>query len=263
MRNTLECYFLLFFVSAVLGWMMEVACKLVEFRRFINRGFLIGPYCPIYGFGAVAVTAALDRYADSPALVFVMAVVICGTLEYLTSYLMEKLFHARWWDYSQRRFNLNGRVCANTLIPFGMLGLAMIYLVKPFLFGLFGKIPQTALDVICGLLAAGMLADAAVSATVLGKIRRTAELSVGDNTEAVTRMVREKLQKRRLTRRTLRAFPYAQVYNKNLMEKVRRAGDEVRGELRRRRQAMRADMENLEKRMREEVNQRKNRKADA
>lgn len=261
MRNTLECYFLLFFVSAVLGWLMEVACKLVEFKRFINRGFLIGPYCPIYGFGAVAVTAALSRYADSPVLVFVMAVVICGALEYATSYLMEKLFHARWWDYSQRRFNLNGRVCANTLIPFGILGLAMIYLVKPFLFGLFLKIPQVALDIVCALLAAGMLSDAIVSATVLGKIRHTAELSSGDNTEAVTRMVREKLHKGRLARRALRAFPYAQVYNKKLLEKVRRAGDEVRVELRRKRQEMRADMDSLEKRMREEVNQRKNRQA--
>ena len=126
MRTTLEYYFLLFFVSAVLGWTMEVACKLVEFRRFINRGFLLGPYCPIYGFGAVLVTLLLSRYADSVAAVFVLAMVVCGTLEYLTSYMMEKLFHARWWDYSQKKFNLNGRVCADTLIPFGLLGLGMM-----------------------------------------------------------------------------------------------------------------------------------------
>ena len=74
------------------------------------------------------VSLSLSRYASSPVIVFIMAMVVCGTLEYLTSYFMEKLFHARWWDYSNRRFNLNGRVCANTLIPFGLLGLTMVYL---------------------------------------------------------------------------------------------------------------------------------------
>ena len=123
MRLTLECYILLFFTGAFLGWVMEVVCKLIQFGRFINRGFLIGPYCPIYGFGAVLVTALLTPFSASPPAVFVLAMAVCGTLEYLTSYSMEKLFHARWWDYSHRRFNLNGRVCAGTLIPFGLMGL--------------------------------------------------------------------------------------------------------------------------------------------
>ena len=95
MRMLLEHYFLLFFVSAVLGWMMEVTAKLIQFHRFINRGFLIGPYCPIYGVGSVLITALLSRYSKDPVTVFIMAMVVCGTLEYLTSYLMEKLFHAR------------------------------------------------------------------------------------------------------------------------------------------------------------------------
>ena len=98
MNELTESYLLLFFTCAVLGWVMEVVCKLIQFGRFINRGFLIGPYCPIYGTGAVAVTLLLSPYEDSPLLVFVMAMVVCGAIEYLTSYLMETLFHARWWD---------------------------------------------------------------------------------------------------------------------------------------------------------------------
>ena len=74
-------YVLMFFCSAVLGWLMEVTCKLIQFHRFINRGFLLGPYCPIYGFGAVLVTLLLSRYADSVAAVFVLTMVVCGTLE--------------------------------------------------------------------------------------------------------------------------------------------------------------------------------------
>ena len=254
MRTTLEYYFLLFFVSAVLGWTMEVVCKLIEFRRFINRGFLIGPYCPIYGVGAVAVTALLSRYADSPAMLFVMAIVICGALEYLTSYLMEKLFHARWWDYSQRRFNLNGRVCANTLIPFGLLGLLMIYLVKPFLFGLFSQLSQTALDVTCGLLAAIMLTDATISACILGKIRHTAETSGGDDTEALTARVREVLlSKSALVRRQLHAFPTMRLYNRELREKLRARQNEMRAEFKARQDAFRKEAEEREARWKNDL----------
>lgn len=142
----IAAYILLFFVSSGLGWMMEVICKLIQFGRFINRGFLIGPLCPIYGFGSVFLCLMLERFTDSPFEVFLLAMVVCGALEYLTSYCMEKFFHARWWDYSQKRFNLNGRICADTLIPFGLLGLAMLYLIKPFLFTIFAKIPHPALS---------------------------------------------------------------------------------------------------------------------
>ncbi len=254
MRMLLEHYFLLFFVSAVLGWMMEVTAKLIQFHRFINRGFLIGPYCPIYGVGSVLITALLSRYSKDPVTVFIMAMVVCGTLEYLTSYLMEKLFHARWWDYSQRRFNLNGRVCANTLIPFGLLGLLMIYLVKPFLFGLFSQLSQTALDVTCGLLAAIMLTDATISACILGKIRHTAETSGGDDTEALTARVREVLlSKSALVRRQLHAFPTMRLYNRELREKLRARQNEMRAEFKARQDAFRKEAEEREARWKNDL----------
>ena len=78
-----------------------------------------------------SVTLLLSRFTDDPLAVFALAMLLCGTLEYLTSYIMEKACHARWWDYSAKKFNLNGRVCADTLIPFGLVGLGMIYFVKP------------------------------------------------------------------------------------------------------------------------------------
>ena len=254
MRTQLEYYFLLFFISAVLGWMMEVTCKLFEFKRFINRGMLIGPYCPIYGFGSVLITAVLSPISEQPALVFIMAMVLCGTLEYVTSYVMEKLFHARWWDYSKRRFNINGRVCANTLIPFGLLGLVMIYLVKPFLFGLFEGIPQLALDIVSGVLFALIVSDAVISTTILGKIRKTAEDTAGDSTEAITRGVREKLAEQgALVRRMLSAFPYARIYNRRLIQQLRERSEAVRAEIRRKEQAIREESEQREARIRMEV----------
>ncbi len=247
MERLVESYILLFFISAVLGWMMEVTCKLIQFHRFINRGFLIGPYCPIYGFGAVLVTALLSRYAQSPVLVFVMAMVVCGTLEYLTSYFMEKLFHARWWDYSHKRFNLNGRVCADTLIPFGLLGLVMIYVVKPFLFGLFGRLPDAWLNGLSIGLCVLLLTDTVISATVLGKIRHTATLSQGDDTETITHAVRQRLaQDSALVRRALRAFPYAKIYNTPVARHIQQAGVQLRQNLKQKKAALREEMERME-----------------
>ncbi len=258
MRALVENYILLFFVTAMLGWVMEVVCKLIQFHRFINRGFLIGPYCPIYGFGSVLITLLLSRYAESPLVVFLMGMIICGTLEYLTSYLMEKLFHARWWDYSQKRFNLNGRVCANTLIPFGLLGLGIIYGVKPFLFGLFAMIPQTAMDILCGALTAIILTDAVISTTVLGKIRHTAELTGGDDTETITRSVRDALLRQgALVRRTLRAFPYAKLYNKPLLECLRQRQQMLKADFQAKQQHMREELAQREQALREEMKKRK------
>ena len=236
-------YVLMFFCSAVLGWLMEVTCKLIQFHRFINRGFLLGPYCPIYGFGAVLVTLLLSRYADSVAAVFVLAMVVCGTLEYLTSYLMEKLFHARWWDYSHKRFNLNGRVCADTLIPFGLLGLLMIYVVKPFLFGLMDRMAPGLLEGLCIGLICLILVDTVLSVTVLSKIRKEADLSGEDDTEAITKAVRAHLAKQSaLVRRTLAAFPYARLYSKPVMQ-----------QLRQRRKAMQQEIKAKMKRLSEKI----------
>ena len=232
MNGQLVHYIVFFFVCSVLGWIMEVTCKLIQFHRFINRGFLIGPYCPIYGFGAVLVTALLSRYADAPWMVFVMAMVLCGTLEYLTSFLMEKLFHARWWDYSHKRFNLNGRVCADTLIPFGVLGMAMVYGLKPFLFHLMDKVPPAVLQWVCAVLMAGLLLDTVVSTTVLSRIRRAATLSGEDDTEAITRAVRQRLARdSALVRRVLRAFPYVRLYTPPVMQRLKEKRKALRREI--------------------------------
>lgn len=236
-------YFLLFFFCSVLGWLMEVTCKLIQFHRFINRGFLIGPYCPIYGFGAVFVTLLLSDFSAHPAAVFCLSLVICGTLEYLTSYFMEKLFHARWWDYSQKRFNLNGRVCADTLIPFGVLGLALVYLIKPVVFEWISPLPYSTLQTLCLCIAGLMATDACVSATVLGKIRKQVSLSEKDDTEAITKAIRAALaENSALVRRVLHAFPYAKLYNHRVIEKAKAARVALRAEAKRAQSELHAEL---------------------
>ena len=109
----------------------------------------MGPWCPIYGFGAVFISLLLSRHAEDPLAVFGLAILICGILEYSTSYMMEKIFHARWWDYSTKKFNLNGRVCADTLLPFGLLGLLLVYAITPVMFSCFDLLSETMIQIMC------------------------------------------------------------------------------------------------------------------
>lgn len=128
--NTIETIFLWLIIYSIIGWIYEsILCSVTE-KRFVNRGFLNGPYCPIYGFGAVLDILILGKI-ENPLLLFILSAVLTCTLEYITSYLMEKLFHARWWDYSSRKFNINGRVCLIGAFAFGSLSLILIKLVHP------------------------------------------------------------------------------------------------------------------------------------
>lgn len=260
MSAEIKYYVLLFFAASFLGWLMEVVCKLIQFHRFINRGFLLGPICPIYGFGSILIAALLSRYADSPVAVFGLGMILCGTLEYITSYVLEKLFHARWWDYSQKHFNLNGRVCANTLIPFGLLGLVMVYGIKPFLFRYFAMLPEGWLNGLCIGLLVVFAADTILSTCVLGQIRHSATNAEGDSTEAITAAVRAHLAEgSALMRRTLRAFPYAKLYNKDVLQKLKNQRIAMQREMKEAQEKMRQNVKLREDKLREEI-QKKRRK---
>ncbi len=114
---------LLFFIFSCVGWIIEVVLKYRQFGRFINRGFLIGPWLPIYGAGASFITltvAGLTPVEKGIGTTFAISLIVCGCIEYLASYFMEKRFHARWWDYSQKPMNLNGRVWIGNLVLFGI-----------------------------------------------------------------------------------------------------------------------------------------------
>jgi len=191
---------------------MEVVLKYREHKRFIDRGFLIGPYCPIYGYGSVLITALLYKYNSDPIVLFFMTVLTCGTLEYFTSWIMEKLFKARWWDYSKRKFNLDGRVCLGTLIPFGLFGLILTYITNPFLINCFNKADMIVLNIISSIVFAIYIIDNIISTIIIIGFRKTT-IKIGmekkeDNTEEITRKVREILaQKSWGYRRLIDAFP--------------------------------------------------------
>lgn len=151
-----------FMLYSVTGWSYETIICSISARRFINRGFLNGPYCPIYGMGALLVLLILGR-VESIVLLFVLGVVVTCSLEYLTSYIMEKLFHARWWDYSERKFNLAGRVCLLGAVVFGTFTVIVIKLVHPVVTDFTLQIPKTLLHWIAVLFCIGFGADLMVT----------------------------------------------------------------------------------------------------
>lgn len=197
---------------------MEVGCKLVELKKFINRGFLIGPYCPIYGWGCILIIILLNKYTNDPLVLFIMAIVICSILEYFTSYFMEKLFKARWWDYSRRKFNINGRICLETMIPFGLLGCLIMYFVNPFFVSIYSKIPSNILIIISSVLFTIFLTDNIISYTIMFKMKIPKIKISKDSTEEITEYVRSILAKRSfLYKRLMKAYPNMKILRNKVM----------------------------------------------
>ena len=202
---------LIFFSFAFLGWCMEVTLKYFEFHRFINRGFLTGPWLPIYGSGAALITVAVDLltpYERGYFATFAISFVLCGTLEYMTSYVMEKRFHARWWDYSQKPMNLHGRIWIGNLVLFGLGGVLIVHVFDPVLYVLFARLSLRVREIIAAALSAVFVADYVVSHFVLKLVKTGVEQSEADNTEQINREVRLLLHDRSVfARRFADAYP--------------------------------------------------------
>ena len=135
--NELTKWILYFFIYAFAGWVWEcIFCSLKAKKiHFINRGFLVGPICPIYGFGCV-LGMLVGQWISLPIyLEFFYFMVIGGVIEYFGSFLMEKMFHVRWWDYTDRILNLNGRISAGTCLAFGTVGVVVKHLIHPHIVG--------------------------------------------------------------------------------------------------------------------------------
>lgn len=201
-------YYSLFMIYSFLGWVSETIFVSIDKRKFANRGFLIGPYCPIYGLSAIFIILLASDYKENFLLLFIIIMLIAAIVEYLTSYIMEKAFRARWWDYSNLKFNINGRICLQNLIFFGLLGSFMIYILNPPLNNFINNLNVNTLMIITIIVGIIFIVDIVVSFKVIRKIRTTAEVLKKDYTEEITEKVKEiLLSKSLLTKRLIKAFP--------------------------------------------------------
>lgn len=200
-------YFFLFFLYSVLGWIIETSYVAVIDKKIVNRGFLIGPYLPIYGLSSIIMILYLSQYKENTLTVFLLAIFVCSFLEYITSYLMEKIFKARWWDYSNLKFNLNGRVCLRNSALFGILGLLLIYIVNPLLIKLIINMNKTWLLIIIIVCLIIFIIDFIISFNVIMKIKHNFDELKLDATVEIRKLIDTKLKRKYLNNRIFNAFP--------------------------------------------------------
>ena len=162
----------IFFLYAFLGWCTEVSYAALRTGKFVNRGFLNGPVCPIYGCGVVVVLAGLEPLKGNFVLLFLGSVVLTSALEWATGFVLEKLFRQRWWDYSDKPFNLGGYICLEFSVMWGFACLFVVDILHPSIEFFIRLIPHTLGWVLLGLFSAAMAVDLAATVRTIAKINR-------------------------------------------------------------------------------------------
>lgn len=168
--------FLIFILFSFIGWVSEVIyVGILAEHRFVNRGFLHGPLCPVYGCGGVVILMLPPQLYQTWIPLFLASMVLCTVVEYFVSWLMEVLFHARWWDYSHFKIQLNGRVCLLNSVLFGFLGLGVIRFVYPHIMSLLNWMGDFVITVTADSIAVVFLVDLFITVRKLVDFAATME----------------------------------------------------------------------------------------
>lgn len=166
----------IFVIYAFFGWCLEVIYQAVELGKFINRGFLNGPYCPIYGFGVIIVIVSLYPLRENILILYAGSVILTSVLEFVTGFILEKIFHQHWWDYSEEKFNISGYVCLKFSLLWGVACIVVIRLIHPSIEKFINWIPHgigmIALTVIC----IGFASDFIVTLTAILHIKKNMKI---------------------------------------------------------------------------------------
>lgn len=174
---------LYFFVYGFLGWCTEVIFAAFKQHRFVNRGFLNGPICPIYGVGVTLVIACLEAFQSNLLLLYISSVILVTVLEGVTGWAMDKLFHNKWWDYSKLPFNIGGYVCLLFSLIWGVACVFIVYFVHPLIHQVLSLIPHTA-----GI---ALLSDMIVTTSAIVKFNQYLELlkHITDELHAISNQI--------------------------------------------------------------------------
>ncbi len=225
----IEVLYILFWIYAIAGYLMEVIRVFIREKKFVNRGFFLGPYCPIYGVGGVLLSF-LSRYQRDPFIIFSVSIIICSFVEYMASYILELIFKVRWWDYSDRFMNVNGRICLVNTIGFGILGMIIVCFLNPLLINYLTNFNPNLRHVIALVLLIVTTLDIIITITILLDIRKTITnyknktlnlFKPGDNTEEVSKRVKSILKNKSfLHQHMLKAYDNLKIYKDNFLQKT-------------------------------------------
>ena len=175
--NLTEFYYfaLSFFVYGFLGWCTEVAYAAVKQGKFVNRGFLNGPICPVYGIGVGVVVQFLTPFENNLVLLYISSTILVTVIEGITGFLLEKIFHNKWWDYSDQPLNIGGYVCVLFSLIWGVFCVLIVKVIHPLIYKVLTMIPVVLGIVVMACLAVGLLADLYVTASAILKLNRKLE----------------------------------------------------------------------------------------
>ena len=180
---------LYFIIYSFLGWIMESTFRTIKEKKIINTGFLKGPFCPIYGFGAIIMFLFLDQFENKPILLFFIAMIILTIWEYIVGVLLEKIFKTKYWDYSDHKFNFQGRICLTNSIYWGVLGVVFVKYIHPFIQGIISKVDIQILYYISSIITVVFLVD------MIASIIKVKNISIKlEKIEELNKEIKEKLK---------------------------------------------------------------------
>lgn len=178
-----------FIIYSFLGWAMESTVRTVSERKLINTGFLNGTFCPIYGFGAIIIIVFLQGFKNQILLLFITSFLFLSSWEYIVGVLLEKIFKTRYWDYSNQKFNLQGRVCLTNSLCWGVLGVVFIKYIHPNVINILGYVDAVSLNIAVYAVTALFMVDMIISIVKTKNIKATLQ-----KVENLNQQIKEKLQ---------------------------------------------------------------------
>lgn len=185
-----------FIIYSFLGWVMESIFRSICEKKVINTGFLKGPFCPIYGIGATIMFLFLEEYENKPILLFFIAIIILTAWEYIVGVFLEKVFHTKYWDYSNHKINFQGRICLTNSLFWGILGVLFVKFIHPFIQGIIAKVNTSLLNYVMAILFTVFIVDTVVSIIHVKNIKSTLE-----NIEKINKEIKEKLKEIKLLKK--------------------------------------------------------------
>lgn len=198
---------LLFFAYSSIGWVCECIYCSVPQKQFVNRGFLTGPVCPVYGFGALLVLFLLRPFSAQPAMLFLSGIAVTSILEYITSVILQKLFNMKWWDYSDHPHNINGRVCLLNSMLFGVMSVILVLFIHPRIMHVIQSMSFSMVLVVGSSLTTLLVVDLIISVHSILKLNgKLPQIHAAIN--GLVEKNRTLLESKLLHRRLLHAFPH-------------------------------------------------------
>lgn len=201
-----------FFIYSFAGWCIEVCCAAIQKRKFVNRGFVNGPLCPIYGSGAVLFAIFLPELKEAPFFLFLAGAILASILEFTTGALLEKLFHRKWWDYSNIRWNYEGYVCLPFSLGWGVCAVVLNMFLNPLLVKLLRIMPRLLMVIIMIALTVALVLDT-VGTTLAIRGLQKKQVQLAEFTEGVSQVSKllENAITRRIQKRMDKAFPMLEI----------------------------------------------------